>query len=67
MITVQYKREGVLVEGVLVEGVLVEGVLVEGVLVEVQNVETNPHVCCARSSEHALGMVQKGKITFKVT
>ena len=49
MITVQYKREGV---------------LVEGVLVEVQNVETNPHVCCARSSEHALGMVQKGKITF---
>ena len=54
MITLQYKREGV----------LVEGVLVEGVLVEVQNVETNPHVCCARSSEHALGMVQKGKITF---
>ena len=38
-----------------------EGVLVEGVLVEVQNVETNLHVCCARSSEYALGMVQKGK------
>jgi hypothetical protein len=51
VITLQYKREGV----------LVEGVLVEGVLVEVQNVETNLHVCCARSSEYALGMVQKGK------
>jgi len=35
-----------------VEGVLVEGVLVEGVLVEVQNVETNPHVCCDQANMH---------------